>query len=86
MGRNSCAQLYFRILVKKTVGIISLGCPRNLVDSEAMLGKLVRAGFEISEGIDNAEIAIVQAEMVLSFVENELIYFEKLKEEDNDSE
>jgi ribosomal protein S12 methylthiotransferase len=30
-----------------TVGIISLGCPKNLVDSEVMLGHLRRAGHEI---------------------------------------
>ena len=30
-----------------TVGIVSLGCPKNLVDSEVMLGHLQRAGHEI---------------------------------------
>jgi ribosomal protein S12 methylthiotransferase len=38
-----------------TVGIISLGCPRNLVDSEVMHGSLKENGFEIrdiSEGVD----------------------------------
>lgn len=35
---------------------------------------------------DNAEFAIAQAEKVLNFVENELTYFEQLKEEDNNSE
>jgi ribosomal protein S12 methylthiotransferase len=30
-----------------TVGVVSLGCPKNLVDSEVMLGHLQRAGHEI---------------------------------------
>lgn len=38
------------------IGIVSLGCPRNLVDSEIMLGSLKKEGYEISdevgEGVD----------------------------------
>lgn len=38
------------------VGIISLGCPRNLVDSEIILGSLKKEGFylsdEVGEGVD----------------------------------
>ena len=30
-----------------TVGVVSLGCPKNLVDAEVMLGHLQRAGHEI---------------------------------------
>jgi len=40
------------------VGIISLGCPRNLVDSEVLLGILEKGGFEIVEMRD-ADIGIV---------------------------
>jgi ribosomal protein S12 methylthiotransferase len=32
---------------KPSVGIVSLGCPKNLVDTEVMLGHLARAGHEI---------------------------------------
>lgn len=35
-----------------TVGIISLGCPRNLVDSEIILGSLKKDGFEICDSLD----------------------------------
>ena len=31
------------------VGLISLGCSKNLVDSEHMLAKLKDAGYEITE-------------------------------------
>jgi len=45
--------------VKTTrVGILSLGCPRNLVDSEGISGRLFEKGYEIVD-IDKAEVAIV---------------------------
>lgn len=38
------------------VGIVSLGCPRNLVDSEIMIGSLKKEGYviadEVGEGVD----------------------------------
>ena len=40
------------------VGILSLGCPRNLVDSENILGRLHSKGYDIVD-IDKAEVAIV---------------------------
>lgn len=43
---------------KPKVGIISLGCPRNLVDSEVLLGMLNENGFEITE-MEDADIGIV---------------------------
>ncbi len=30
------------------VGFVSLGCPKNLVDSEVMMGQLKDAGYEIT--------------------------------------
>lgn len=35
------------------IGIVSLGCPRNLVDSEIILGSLKKEGFCLSDGIDS---------------------------------
>ncbi len=43
---------------KSKVGILSLGCPRNLVDSEHILGRLKSKGHSIVD-IDRAEIGIV---------------------------
>jgi ribosomal protein S12 methylthiotransferase len=43
---------------KARIGILSLGCPRNLVDSEHMLGRLRSKGHSIVE-IDRADIGIV---------------------------
>jgi ribosomal protein S12 methylthiotransferase len=45
--------------MKKTrIGILSLGCPRNLVDSENILGRLQLKGYPLTE-IEQADVAIV---------------------------
>ncbi|MFH1288375.1 MAG: 30S ribosomal protein S12 methylthiotransferase RimO [bacterium] len=44
--------------MKLNVGLINLGCPKNLVDAEALLGFLNQNKFNIT-GISNAQIAIV---------------------------
>jgi ribosomal protein S12 methylthiotransferase len=41
------------------VGFISLGCPKNLVDSEVMMGLLDRAGARLTSHPEKAEILIV---------------------------
>jgi ribosomal protein S12 methylthiotransferase len=41
------------------VGFISLGCPKNLVDSEVMMGLLDRAGARLTAHPEEAEILIV---------------------------
>ena len=38
---------------------VSLGCDKNLVDSEEMLGDLTRAGYEITDDEEEAEAAVV---------------------------
>lgn len=43
----------------KRVGIVSLGCPKNLIDSEAMLGQLTDKGYSISPDPADSEIIIV---------------------------
>jgi hypothetical protein len=42
-----------------TVGFISLGCPKNLVDSEVMMGLLDRAGARLTAHPEDAEILVV---------------------------
>ena len=44
---------------QKTVGLVSLGCSKNLVDSEVMLGLLQGAGYRITGDIDEADAIIV---------------------------
>ena len=41
------------------VGFVSLGCPKNLVDSEVMMGLLQRAGAELTPHAEDAEILVV---------------------------
>ncbi|HEX4499530.1 MAG TPA: 30S ribosomal protein S12 methylthiotransferase RimO [Thermoanaerobaculia bacterium] len=41
------------------VGMISLGCPKNLVDSEIMLGELGARGYEVVNDLDAAETVVI---------------------------
>jgi ribosomal protein S12 methylthiotransferase len=45
--------------LKKIIGVVSLGCPKNLVDSEIMLGLINKENFEITNDESKAEIIIV---------------------------
>ena len=48
------------------VGFISLGCPKNLVDSEVMMGILAREGYELTPRANDAEVLVVNT---CSFIE-----------------
>ncbi len=41
------------------VGFASLGCPKNLVDSEVLLGALAREGFAVCEEFRDADVIVV---------------------------
>ena len=41
------------------IGLISLGCPKNLVDSEVMLGLAQQAGHELTNDAAAADVLIV---------------------------
>ena len=41
------------------VGFISLGCPKNLVDSEVMMGQLAQSGYEITTDASEADTVVV---------------------------
>jgi ribosomal protein S12 methylthiotransferase len=41
------------------VGFVSLGCPKNLVDSEVMMGMLHHGGAELTPNAEDAEIIVV---------------------------
>jgi ribosomal protein S12 methylthiotransferase len=49
------------------VGFISLGCPKNLVDSEVMMGFLAKAGAELSPRAEDADVIVVNT---CSFIES----------------
>src|ERR1044071_8888393 len=41
------------------VGLVSLGCAKNLVDSEVMLGALARDGMEVTGNAEDADVVII---------------------------
>ena len=43
----------------KKVGMVSLGCPKNTVDSERVLGDLVTSGFDLTQDEKDADVIIV---------------------------
>ncbi|MDT4969019.1 MAG: ribosomal protein methylthiotransferase [Acidobacteriota bacterium] len=43
----------------KKIGFISLGCPKNLVDSEVMMGRLKQSGYEITADASEADTVVV---------------------------
>jgi ribosomal protein S12 methylthiotransferase len=49
------------------VGFVSLGCPKNLVDSEVMMGLVSRAGAELTRRAEDADVIVVNT---WSFIES----------------
>ena len=47
------------VLERPRVGFVSLGCPKNLVDSEVMMGMLDQAGAELTNRPETADILVV---------------------------
>ncbi|MEN6385632.1 MAG: 30S ribosomal protein S12 methylthiotransferase RimO [Phycisphaerales bacterium] len=44
---------------QSSVGFISLGCPKNMVDSEKMLALIAEAGFVIDYDTENADVVVI---------------------------
>ena len=57
--------------MSKLLGYVSLGCAKNLVDTEVMLGLLKDNGYSITENLSEADLIIV----------NTCTFIEKAKEE-----
>ena len=57
------------------IGLISLGCPKNLVDSEVMLGLAREAGHELTQDADEADVLVV----------NTCAFIDKAKQESIDT-
>jgi ribosomal protein S12 methylthiotransferase len=49
------------------IGFVSLGCPKNLVDSEVMMGMLAQAGAELIPHAEDADVIVVNT---CSFIES----------------
>ena len=67
------------------IGIKSLGCPKNFVDTEVICGRLREKGYQVSEKIDNSDIVIINTcSFIRDAVEEsieEILNLVKLKEE-----
>src|SRR5688572_31245861 len=57
------------------IGMVSLGCPKNLVDSEVMLGLAQQAGHELTRDPAGAEVLVV----------NTCAFIDKAKQESVDA-
>ncbi len=57
--RPSRAESVEVVPTRGTVGLVSLGCPKNLVDSEVMLGHLQRRGYELVADAHQADVIVV---------------------------
>jgi ribosomal protein S12 methylthiotransferase len=57
------------------IGLVSLGCPKNLVDSEVMLGLARDAGHELTQDASEAEVLVV----------NTCAFIDKAKQESVDT-
>ncbi|MCC7140686.1 MAG: 30S ribosomal protein S12 methylthiotransferase RimO [Candidatus Eisenbacteria bacterium] len=57
----------------RTISVVTLGCPKNLADSESMLGQLHRAGFRAVADPSEAELIVVNTCAFLTASQQESI-------------
>lgn len=58
---------------KVKIGLISLGCPRNLTDSEVMYSLLSKEGFKISDNFVDCDVAIINTCCFISDAKKESV-------------
>ncbi|MBC8126500.1 MAG: 30S ribosomal protein S12 methylthiotransferase RimO, partial [Gloeobacteraceae cyanobacterium ES-bin-144] len=56
-----------------TVGLISLGCAKNLIDSEVMIGHLAQAGMSLTPDPELADVLIVNTCSFIDMAKQESI-------------
>src|SRR5580704_8209922 len=47
------------VVAPKKIGFVSLGCPKNFVDTEVMMGLLAQSGAEITSRAEDADVIVV---------------------------
>ncbi len=60
-------------MLKKTFGMISLGCDKNRVDGERLLGEIVRHGCSVTDDLSKAQVLIVNTCAFLNSAREESI-------------
>jgi ribosomal protein S12 methylthiotransferase len=58
-GSEQAIRLPPKRLQRPKVGMISLGCAKNLVDAEIMLGSVLERGMEITSSADDADVLVI---------------------------
>ncbi len=70
---------------KTSVSIITMGCPKNMVDSERLAGKLVHNGFAVDHEKEEADVIIINTCGFINDAKsesiNEILAFSELKKE-----
>ena len=70
---NSKFKFRIKMKNKPTIGLINFGCPKNLVDSENMLGILSQNGYEINLNEEKADIILVNTCAFIKDAEKESV-------------
>ena len=69
------------------IGFVSLGCPKNQLDTEVMLRELVEEGFELTVDESEADVIIINTCAFIESAKKEsidtILDIARLKEEDN---
>src|SRR5882724_7111175 len=55
----ACRIVIFEERVSLKIGFVSLGCPKNLVDTEVMMGQLTSNGHELTPHPSDADVIVV---------------------------
>jgi ribosomal protein S12 methylthiotransferase len=66
-ARREESQVNPQVQRPQKVGFVSLGCPKNLVDSEVMMGLVARSGAELTPRAEEADVIVVNT---CSFIES----------------
>ena len=61
------------MLSEKTFGVISLGCDKNRVDTEKMLGLIKSRGYRLTDDLAEAQIVIINTCAFLQSARQEAI-------------
>src|SRR2546422_8255277 len=60
-------------LPRTKVGMVSLGCAKNLVDAEIMLGSVLQRGMEITSRAEDADVLVVNTSAFIDSAKEESI-------------
>src|SRR5665213_2597745 len=74
----SCASLAAPFMSQTKVGLVSLGCAKNLIDSEIMIGHLQQAGMIMTPEPELADVLIINTCSFIDMAKKESIGLDQL--------